>query len=547
VRRRALLAGLAGLAGCSGLAGDERPAQSGRTLTPAPVPTETPRPTPGPFERELDPAAAVFGFDALTGRTLALGPPGYSRGGLSIRMQFAREATAEEPPRVRAFLRPRAPGPVTVPFDSPPFAPRPRLTRLDGSTLDSAAAAGVCYLVPAPGSAFAERVPDVELARGAGRRFWRLAESPRDWLPERGEVPAESTLVGEFRLVAGPEAAAPLAGRYVGEAAGPVAVSLSAWDRDAPGPTADSRFEGAVPQLPQGRATLWFHQLSPRAAVYLRPSAERVEPPASVAVTLVNHSREAVRASDWSVHRLVDDRWYELGPLFRDSAARFVPPGGRHRWRFGLAHGPADEVPGGFDRLDRQLGFLGGGRYGIAAGSTGDEDRPAALVELVAPATTVRPTADATATRDGDRVVVAADPPRDDPDDEPRTLVLDRLPLGDRTATPRPRVTEVGGGLPRLLPEQAMRSRGLRNTLPFAEGADQVRLRTTDDVTRGALRRVAFRTGGRRFRFGDGDFRVTVESAPEAVGTVEGTDDGTATEAAETATTSRTPTERSMQ
>jgi hypothetical protein len=70
----------------------------------------------------------------------------------------------------------------------------------------------------------------------------------------------------------------------------------------------------------------------------------------------------------------------------------------------------------------------------------------------------------------------------------------------------------VDGGLPRLLPEQAMRSRGLRNTLPFVEGTDQVRLRTNDDVTRRALRRVAFRTGGRRFRFADGDFRVTVES-----------------------------------
>ncbi|WP_276261173.1 hypothetical protein [Haloglomus litoreum] len=523
MRRRALLAGLAGLAGCSGLSGDGDPDQSGRTLTPAPVPTDTPRPTPDPFERELGLAAAVFGFDALTGRTLALNPPGYSRGGLTVRVRFAREATAEEPARVGARLSLRAPGPVTAPFDLPPFAPRSRLTRQDGSETDSATGTTACYLVPAPGSAFAERVPDVELASGSAGRFWRLAEPPRDWLPDRGEIPADATLLGEFRLVAGPDATAPLAGRYVSEASAPAGLSLSAWDRDAPGPTVDSRFEGSTPPLPQGRATLWYHQLSPRADVYLRPDVERVDPPAAVTLTLVNHSREAVRASDWAVYRLFDGDWYEVGPLFRDATARFVPPGGQHRWRFGLAHGPASEVPGGFEPFDHRLGFLGGGRYGIAAGATDDEDRPAALVELVAPATTVRPTADATATRDGDRVVVETDPPRDDADDEPRTLVLDRLPLGDRTATPRPTVTEVGGGLPRLLPEQAMRSRGLRNTLPFVEGVEQVRLRTNDGVTRGALRRVEFRTGGRRFRFGDGDFRVTVESTREPVGTSEGT------------------------
>jgi hypothetical protein len=513
VRRRALLAGLAGLAGCSGLSSDEPAA----TLTPAPVPTGTVRSTPDPFDHELDRAGATFGFDALTDRTLSLHPPGYGQAGLAVRLRFASEATAEEPARVRAALRPRATAPTAVAFDFPPFVPRPRLARQDGPAMESTAAARVCYLVPAPGSAFAERVPDVELVSESGGRFWRLAGPSRDWLPDQGQVPTDGTLVGEFRVVAEPAATGPLAGRYAGDAATPSAISLSAWDRETPGPTADSRFAEPVPQLPQGRATLWYHELSPRATVSLQPTVERAEPPVVVTLTLVNHSREAVRANDWSVHRLVDGDWYELGPLFTDGVARFVPPGGRHRWRFGLAHGPGGEVPGARGPLDHRLGFLGGGRYGIAAGSTDDEDRPAALVELVAPELTVRPTADATVTRDGDRVVVETDPPRDDADDEPRTLVLDRLPLGDRTATPRPTVTAVDGGLPRLLPEQAMRSRGLRNTLPFAEGADQVRLRTNDDVTRRALRRVAFRTGGRRFRFADGDFRVTVESTKRTV------------------------------
>jgi hypothetical protein len=95
-----------------------------------------------------------------------------------------------------------------------------------------------------------------------------------------------------------------------------------------------------------------------------------------------------------------------------------------------------------------------------------------------------------------------------------------------------------------------MRSRGLRNTLSFADGAQQVRLRTSDDVTRGALRRVDFRTGGRRFRFGGGDFRVTVESLPEGIGTSEGTAtaaDGTGAREEGVATGSRTPIERSME
>lgn len=376
-------------------------------------------------------------------------------------------------------------------------------------------------MTPTQGTGFASAIPEIELAHGGDSGgVWRLAAAPTDWLPGRVQVPANGTLTATFNLVADPEATAAPTGWYRPPPEDRFRARLAAWDTAAPGPKRDSRFadDRRLPALPTDDPTVWFHEAGPGTPVFLRPSAERVSAPGTVSFTLVNHATEGVGASDWTWYRLDRGDWYEIGPLFRDAVARFLPPGGRHRWRFAFAHG--DREAAAEDGLDHRFGFLSGGNYALVAGGTADGGLPAALVAVDAPPVTLRPTADARARRDGARVTVRGDPPRDDGDEEPQALVLDRLPIGDRTATPRPTVTETGATLPRLLSEQVMRSRGLRNTLAFAaEGVRAVRLRTTDDVVRDALRRVAFRTGGRRFRFEGGRFRITVDSVRTAAGT----------------------------
>lgn len=449
---------------------------------------------------------------------------------MEVLVRFETPATVDHPARLRAFLRHRDEPPTEIPFVYPPFAPRTRFET--ESAPSSPGVPAQLFLVPTPDSSVAKRAPEVELAHGGDAgAIWRLASEPTDWFPARGRVPSSGTLTASFYLVGGPDATAPPAGQYRGEVSERWTATLAAWDTDAPGPSTGSHFarDRELPPLPDGSEAHWFHRTTARTRVYLRPSTERLEPPGTVTTTLVNHSRSGIGAGDWSVYRLADGDWYGLGPLFKASVARFVPPGDRHRWQFALAHGSASEISSRIDGFDDRLGFLGGGSYAITAGTTGDGGRPAALVELDAPPTTVRPTGDARVRRHGDTTVVRADPPRErDEEVRLRTLVLDRLPLGDRTPAARstagPVVVDSSERLPRLIPEQAMQARGLRNTLPFAgEGVEQVRLRTTYDVARRALRHLAYRTDGRRFRSEGREFRLTVESTRSPAGTTAGT------------------------
>lgn len=484
-----------------------------RTLTPAPVPTDTATPTPDPFERDRDRGNATVGSSVVGSRTFALHPDYYGTPDVGVLVRFEAPATRDHPARLRAHLRHRNEGATEIPFHYPPFAPR---TRFDHAPRgDETAHDGTpdhLFLVPAPGTEIATRVPPVERA-GGDPGVWRLAEAPTDWLPERGATPASGSLTATFYLVAAPGTAAPPTGRYRTHSEERRLGSLTAWDADRPGPTGGSQYprDRSPPPLPGEREALWFHQATRRTPVYLEPDAERLDPPAAVRFTLVNHSREPVSAGRTAVYRLADGVWYEIGSLFRTEPARMLQPGGRLSRTVGLAHGPADDLPS--EQYDVRLGHLGGGTYAVTAGATSEAGRPAALVELDAPPVAVRPTDDARSSRDGSLVSVTADPPRDGEGTEPQTLVLDRLPIGSRTATPQPTAVADDGRLRRLLPEQAMRSRGLRNTLGFlAEDVDQVRLRTTDDVVRGALRRVSRRADGRRFRFAGGRFRLTVDT-----------------------------------
>lgn len=518
VRRRVFLAAAAGvLGGCSGL--DEGATEP--TLTPAPVPTAGSAPTPDPFAEAGPSTAATLGRSAAGGRTFSLFPRTLRTAAAEVSLAFVAPATAERPALVRATLRRRDDASASAATGEAagilPFVALPGLRRAAESNLPGPE---TLYLAPTRDTGVATDVPAVERAPGSSPTVWRLAAAARPWLQRRALPPADEPLSATFRLVAGPSAERPPLGTYRGAVRVPASPTLAVWETDAPGPREPSRFAPGrepvpadeLPPLPAD-TTRWFHRTPPDTARYLRPSTERLELPATVSATLVNHATEPLSASRWAFFRLDGGRWFRLGPLFRRSALRPLVPGDRLTWRFELAHDGRPPAPDTSRSRDGRFGFLGGGVYALAGRRAATDRLFGAVLRVEAPPLAVRPTDDARVTRDGPRVTVRTAPAGSGGDSAIEVLQLDRLPLGDATATRTTTGDDGADPLRRLVAEQVMRSRGLRNTLGVVgEGVERVRLRANGTVVRRALRRVDFRVGSRRFRF-DGDrFRVTVGS-----------------------------------
>lgn len=520
MRRRRFLATLgvaAGLAGCSGLQNGQRSPDG--TLTPAPVPEQTPGETPEPFEDGRLGSAAI-GESDVGDRTLAISRINYTEFDVAVSVRFGERATTGHPVRLEAQLRSLRETTTEVPLEFPPFAPVTNLDRgraFDREVLstgdDDRPGPDRLYLVPANREGLADSVPRIELA-GQGEQVWRLAEPIEPWYPDAVRMRAGQRLRETFHLVAPVNATAPPLGRYETSDGRAVATGITAWQTSAPGPRTDSRFGDAnVPTLPHVSETQWFHRADAGTRVFLRPRSERVEPPATIAAMLHNHSRESATASSWSFYKLDGGRWYDLGPYLMTGVARPLAPGQRHTWRVAVAH-DGDRPSGGFEPADAAFGYLGGGRYALAAGS-GPAGQPAALFSLDAPALTVAPSDDVTTARDGSVLTVRSGRPPGDGDAESSVLVLERGAPAPTTETPSPSIVDQGGdgSLGRLIPEQVMHSRGLRNTLPFFEdGVETVRLETTATVTGRATRTVRLNTGASGFRFGGDAYRFHVES-----------------------------------
>jgi hypothetical protein len=217
------------------------------------------------------------------------------------------------------------------------------------------------------------------------------------------------------------------------------------------------------------RVVCWPHHRD--APARLVPATDEASlPRATVAFTLENRTDVRLRTNffNWSVHKLVDGSWYRIEPRTVNVPAMAVAPGGTHTWQLTVDNtaldGSAPRNPSGTS--DVTVVGLGGGTYGFATDGTFPGDHYteatafAARFELSGPPIEVRPTADVThAVRDCGDLLVHTNRDR---------RAGDRLAAF--TATPVAASTgPTGAAVDRLLPEQVIRNRHLRNTLAYRD------------------------------------------------------------------------------
>ncbi|WP_435125572.1 hypothetical protein [Halobaculum sp. D14] len=503
MRRRTVLAllGSTASAGCSTLGSPPTDTADATRTRPARSTDETPTPADGgdvsPLEPEKD--WSLVAFQTLPVTVALPETRSRTRDDGSVAMQFARTATADGPALLRGTFTNRNDAANTFDlhalplFQSVPSAwpgGRPRSERY--TYRDE------LVLAPTADHDLATATPAVALADD-GR--WRL-DDPVDgpWFPEQARLgPGESVRI-EYALVGRGEGSGFPRARYRFDGHGDRTVDVAVWSTDHPGPTGDSRFAGASPPaLPEATRMAWYHGADAATTSFLRPESERVELPASVDYTLVNHGRSRLAGNPyfWRLWKLVDGRWFHVAPRGWPVPLSFVPPGGTETWT--LAAFDEHAIDTG---ASSTVGFLGGGRYAFEVGVGRERRTDAALLDVEAPAATLEPTEGLTVTRDGSRVRVRW--PRR-ADEVPRaTLTLTRADAGDTAET-------------RLITEQVMQphNAALRNTLPYVEdGVTAVSLVTDrNTVSRGA------RTGG----YEPGRFRFRYEGAVyEAAATFDG-------------------------
>ena len=215
------------------------------------------------------------------------------------------------------------------------------------------------------------------------------------------------------------------------------------------------------------------------ASVALTPSSDRAAlPTAELRFTLKNSASVTFEFNpyNWRVWKQAGDEWVRLAPNTVPEPLMFVRPDGSYDWTLTVDNATLDgDAPPSFDargEKDLRLPGLGGGTYAFgtdgnfqAAGH--DYEHAVGLTarfELAGDPLELRPWEVADHSRDG-RVVTARAEGASDGD---RTVVARRR----RATTVDPDHRAVN----RVVPEQAIRSRHLRNTLPFFESdVDEVR------------------------------------------------------------------------
>jgi hypothetical protein len=504
--RRGFLAalGAVGIAGCSN-DGEREPTS---TLTPAAVPgtgTTTPTATETPEE-------PVDFFEGRTSvarlrtvpRTYSLLAAQYGTDDdAHVSLSFVETATSDHPLTVRGTLENGAPWANTFELDEvPPFgdAGRAGVRAREG---DRGASGGhetegtQLLFVPTGDTAHATRTPDVERAADG---TWRLAGSlDGSWYPETRRLDDGETLTAEWHLVGSPDGVD--AGRPTGRyefGYGDSRLAVAVWNTGRPGPETRSRFAGASPPaLPGDGEAAWFHEATPESAVFLRPETERASVPAEFEFELVNHDAEPLAGNPyaWTLYKRAGDEWNRIAPWLVPVPLSAVLPGDTHEYSVRAYHG--NPVPTEDDATGGALGHLGGGTYALEASFSHPERarRHAALFDLVGPAVTVEPTADATVDRSPDRITVT------------------RPPWGDERGSPDAsmrveRVEEAGGSRPdRIIPEQVYRPpfRVLRDVVPHLGDGKPVVVRTDEARVE---RFVGYEAGGRAFRWAGKTYRA---------------------------------------
>lgn len=437
----------------------------------------------------------------------------------TVTLAFSGVPGAGSPARVWIALRNDADRERTLPFGpTPPFS---------GYEGQSAGAFGSeLLLVPADDRGYAQPgvVPD-----GPEDGCWRAASvfAITDVRTKLALPPGEA-VVGEYALLAPHERTGCLPEHRVfvfDDRALDLQIGVSVWDPAVATP-GESRFDRAVPDLPDDAATAWYHGAA-GTEVYLEPGAERVElPQGNVNYLLKNFSTNTYRIDDagWRLYKLVDGRWFRVLPWDAVETPRTVPPGGQARYilsvdnRIGYAR---NEITSG----------IGGGLYALRYGSTPltpDLGSDPVRIEGPAPGESGRPEEPEgmpPGPRQGRAALlrVVGDPVGVVPDVHPDLVDRDgdrvSVTLGDggeagfvlRRADPD---REAPGGDPvRVIAEQANQTAALRNTLGFFE-ADTQRVRL--EAQPAVVHRPAE-------RFGDGQYPLVLSHGGETfLGRVEG-------------------------
>lgn len=512
MRRRSLLASLgAGVSLLSGCGGSR--ADSTATDTDTATDSETPTVSPTPTER---PPSEVVQFEESEGwlppgallttetrpRTYALSTVRYGvDDGGEVRLKFDRTATEDHPARLVASLqntdrfREAFRLDWQVPFgNASSEQPHPHGER---RTTGGVTHADSLLFVPTENHDLVDDPPAVELA---GDGTWRLAEEPTRWQPEEVVLDANEAVRGEYAVVGHPEGTGRPTGVYEFVRGQADPLKLTVWNTEQSGPTTESRFQGeSVPPLGDGdgNSVSWFHEADASTPTFVRPSTERAELPTSVTFRFVNHAAETLGCGHWRLYKLHEGTWYDLGPYIRLSICYQEPPGGTDAMTYQLFNGRGFDD--GIHGDERTQDYLGGGRYAAVVGFGAETGRSGALLDVDADPVELVPTADATAERDGDRVVVTNDEWR----------AAGEGAHGDRT---RLRLTRADAAERTLIREQVMqrRYRGLRNSLPFLDAdVNEVVLRTDDTV---ADRATGYESSRARFRLDGAAYEIAVES-----------------------------------
>lgn len=216
--------------------------------------------------------------------------------------------------------------------------------------------------------------------------------------------------------------------------------------------------------------------------IAMRPAAQDASlPTATVDVTLRNETAVGLVTNfhHWGLWKRVDGEWFYLAPQYWPEPAMSLDTGESHTWTLSIDNTQldGDVIQNGGSKDDISLVGLGGGTYAFTThGNFATEDYEhahgfAARINLAGDPVELVPTSDATGTtRDGDTVVVEVD--RGDAGSERRVVYTMQRLSADATVDGEPR---------RVITEQALRSRVLRDTLSFfEEGVETVRLRDTD-------------------------------------------------------------------
>jgi hypothetical protein len=256
-------------------------------------------------------------------------------------------------------------------------------------------------------------------------------------------------------------------------------------DTDARSPTAGPELgvpigEAACPPDPSSpwaddveRVVCWPDRRD--APARLVPSTEAASlPRATIEFSLENRTdaRLLTNFFNWSVHKLIEGTWHRIEPRAVNVPAMALSPGERHTWRLTVDNtamdGSVPRNPSGTS--DVTVVGLGGGTYGFATDGTFPGDHYteatafAARFELSGPPIEVRPTADVTHTVGdcGDLVVHTSRTRREGS----RLAAFALTPVA-------PSAVPARASLDRLLPEQVIRNRQLRNTLAYRDRVEE--------------------------------------------------------------------------